>query len=820
MIRDHRKVALIHRGREITYREVIENSASFGTLTDILPGDRVLIVSENRPEWIYALFGIWRRGGIAVPVDFMSGPQEIAYIIEDSEPKMAFCSELTRRNVEEGAKISGRKLDIVCFDGLTLPKPLDKSITRDKEDVALILYTSGTTGNPKGVMLTFKNLKTNIDGVADAGIATKEDRTLAILPFHHAYPLMVTLLVPLHLGATIVFLDKLTPEDILDKLRKYRVTILVGVPRLFNLFHKRITEEIRSRFLARLMFKLMRSVKYKSIRRRVFKKVHEAFGGNIRFFVSGGAKLDPQVAEDLTTLGFTVIEGYGLTETSPIVSFNPPNRIKIGSVGVPIKNVFVKISPEGEILVKGPNVMKGYWRRPEETKEVIKHGWFHTGDLGYMDDEEYIYITGRRKEIIVLGTGKNVHPEEIENLIFKESDLIKEVGVFDLNGKLHAVIYPDFEKAKARGIVNLHETIKWDVIDKVNRRLPEWKRVVGFKITEVELPKTRLGKLRRFLLPEIYKKEEKELKKEEDLSILETEEGRIVKEFLEKETGLEVLPSNHIELDLGLDSLGKVELASFIEKTFGVSMTEEDLSTHSTVKDIIEFVRLRKERVDLKTLSWKDILEEAEPYTLHDHKVLFWTGRKILKLFFKIYNRVEVKGTENFPRKPFIIAPNHVSYLDAFVIASVLPEHVAKDTYFLGEEVFFRNPVTSLFGRLAHVITVNINRNLRESLQKVAWALRLGKVVVIFPEGARTRTGDLMEFKKGTAIISRELNVPIVPTALIGLYEVMSIYDKFPKPKKIRVVFGEPIYPEDRSYEEITEDLKKRVETLLRENRL
>ncbi len=820
MIRDHRKTALIYRGREISYREVIDHVNCFATLTDVLPDDRVMIVSENRPEWVYALYGIWKRGGIAVPVDFMATPEEIAYMIRDSEPKLVFCSDTTERGVEEAVKLSGKKVEVVNFDRITLPKPFDRSLNRDKDDTALILYTSGTTGNPKGVMLTFKNLKTNIDSVVDAGIATKEDRTLAILPFHHAYPLMVTLLVPLHIGATVVFLDRLTPEDILEKLKRHRITVLVGVPRLFTLFHRRIMEQINAGLITRLVFRLMKSVRSRRIRRRVFRKVHEAFGGSVRYMVSGGAKLDPRVAEDFMTLGFTVIEGYGLTETSPIVSFNPPNRIKIGSVGVPIKNVFVKVSPEGEILVKGPNVMKGYWRRPEETKEVIRHGWFHTGDLGHIDDEEYIYITGRKKEVIVLGTGKNVHPEEIENLILNETDLIKEVGVFELNGKLHALVYPDLEKVKKAGVVNLQETIKWEVIDKVNRKLPEWKRIAGFRITETELPKTRLGKLRRFLLPEIYRREERGERKEEDLSVFETEEGKLIRDFLSKETGLEVLPSHHVELDLGLDSLGKVELASFLEKTFGVSVTEDDLAAHSRVKDLIEFVRLRKEKVEAGTVTWKEILEKTRPYTLHDHRVLFWIGRKLLKAFFKVYNRIEVKGTENLPQKPFIIAPNHVSYLDAFILASVLPEEVGRDTYFLGEEVFFRNPVTALFGRIAHVITVNINRNLRESLQKVAWALRLGKVVVIFPEGARTRTGDLMEFKKGTAIISKELNIPVVPTALIGLYEVMSIYDRFPKPRKVRVVFGEPVYPEGRTYEEITKELKKRVETLLRENRL
>jgi len=570
MIRDHGKTALIYRGREISYSEVIENIGSFASLIDVLPDERVLILSENRPEWIYSLFAIWKRGAIAVPVDFMSSPEEIAYIIGDSKPKLAFCSDQTKENLRRAVEISQTELEIINFDEVALPKPYEKIFHREAEDIALILYTSGTTGSPKGVMLTFRNILSNIEGVAEAKVAEKNDSTLAILPFHHSYPLMVTVLLPLHLGATIVFLDKLSPEDIMDKLKRYRISVLVGVPRLYNLFHRRIMERIESSLLTKLIFRLMEKIEVQELRKRVFKKVHEVFGGNIKYMVSGGAKLDPQIAKDLTTLGFTVLEGYGLTETSPIVTFNPPDRIGLGSAGLPIKNVFVNVSDEGEVLVKGPNVMKGYWNKPEETAKVIKHGWLYTGDLGYMDEDGYLYITGRKKEIIVLGTGKNVNPEEIEGMILKESDLVKEVGVLELNGKLHALIYPDFERVREQGVVNLYETLKWEVIDRVNRKLPEWKRIVGFKIIETELPKTRLGKIRRFMLPELYSRAETVRKEEEDQILFDTQEGKLIKEYLEKETKMPVYPSYHIELDLGLDSLGKIELISFIENTFGV----------------------------------------------------------------------------------------------------------------------------------------------------------------------------------------------------------------------------------------------------------
>ncbi len=814
-VEDHKKTALIKGREEISYADLRENISSFAELTDILPGERVLICSENRPEWVYALYGAWQRGGVVVPVDFMSSVEEILYILKETEPAVVFCSEQTQKSVREALQESGVKPLLYNFDSLILPKAREKPISRSLEETALILYTSGTTGQPKGVMLSFKNLLSNIRAIQKVGVAGKRDKTLALLPFHHSYPLMVTLLVPLYLGATVVFLERLSSEELLRTLKEHKITILVGVPRLYQLLHQRIMEGLMANPFGKLLFKLSPYMG-QGLRRLVFKRVHDAFGGSLRYLVSGGAKLPLEVALDLNRLGFTILEGYGLTETSPIVSFNPPQKPKLGSVGVPIEGVYVKISEEGEVLVRGVNVMQGYYKKPEETQRAFKDGWLLTGDLGYIDQEGYLYITGRKKEVLVLSGGKKVNPEELENLILLEGKgRIKEVAVLEIEGSVKALLLPDFELLKREGVLNIEEFVRWQVIDKVNQKLPEWKRIRGFRVVKEELPKTRLGKLRRFLLPQIYQSTEAYSKEEQEDPIMNTQEGQAIRSFLHGLTQREVKGYHHLELDLGLDSLGKVEFLSFLESTFGVSISEEDLINNPKVQDVVRLVSKGKEKLELSEVHWKDILLKGKPYQLKEYTFAFGTGRLVLKTFFKLYNRLEVRGLENLPEPPFILAPNHASYLDGFVLACALPQDIALKTYFLGAEEYFRDPLSAVFGRLAHVITVNLDKRLKESLQKTAWALRLGKVVVIFPEGARTRDGRLLPFRKGFAILSKELHVPVVPTAIKGTYQSLSLYDKFPKPAKIEVVFGKPIKPQGKSYEEIVEETRKEIERLL-----
>ncbi len=478
-------------------------------LTPLDVEDRVAIFMENRPEWISAFFAVLFKGGIAVPVDYLLSSEELFNILKDSQPKFVVTSSQNREKVEEAIGKIGYHIKVINVDEMDFSFADGKIqfVERERDDVLVILYTSGTTGNPKGVMLTLGNLDHNVRAVENLGFLEEGDRFIAILPFHHTYPLMATVLLPLSLALPLVFIEKLTPSDILSTLNEQRVTILVGVPKLYQVIHHNIMVEIKK--LPRIKRKavlgalsLFRKLNVKPIEKKVFKEVHEKIGKHLRFMISGGAKLSEEVWRDFEALGFNILEGYGLTETSPLISVNRPDKKRIGSAGVPVDEVEVKVAESGEIIVRGPNVMKGYYNKPEETEKVIKDGWFYTGDLGYIDKDGFIYITGRAKEVIVLDNGKNVYPEDIEVEILK-SPYILEAGVFYKDGGLRAVIRPDFELLVEEGIEDIKEFIKEEV-QRRTKHLQPYKRVKEIRVTDRELPRTRIGKLRRFLLPSFW----------------------------------------------------------------------------------------------------------------------------------------------------------------------------------------------------------------------------------------------------------------------------------------------------------------------------
>ena len=831
--------------KSLAYREVavgVRGIASFLMQSGVGRGDRVAIMSENRPEWCIAYFAILLAGGTAVPIDAQLSPGEVQNLLTDAEVRAVFHSSRTwaqlslfreRFRQDSGADCTFVDFDHDAFGRLSLAPATGMFPDSSPEDIASIIYTSGTTGRPKGVMLSHDNFLSDAEAAAAARIVSHEDAVLAVLPLHHTYAFMCTFLVPLLFGGTVTFPLSMKGPDMLAAMQATRVSVLVGVPQLLGMLRNGIFSKIQAQarplaLFARVLMRISRFCRNVSdipVGKYLFRSVHRPFGTRFRFFTSGGARLDPEIMRDLEALGFTVLEGYGLTETSPVVTFNPPEKRKPGSAGKPLPSVMIRVanpSPEGEgeIEIRGPMVMKGYYKNPSATGEVLNEGWFRSGDIGRMDEDGYLFITGRSKEVIVLSSGKNIYPEDVEKM-YLESKLIKElcvtgVGHQGITSSLHAVIVPDFEYAKSTGISNLHEAIKWEIND-VSGRLPSYMRVTGFSIRKEPLPRTPLGKLRRFMITPGQEAETVRSEYVQDSGPSDPLERNVLTAVKEvARTDRAIGPADNLELDLGLDSLSKIELVVALERTFSLQLPENFMVDIHTVRELSEKMRLMapgQTAARVKTAGWKEIIsaEPREEISLERPESLMLAARiahALLKTVMKIFFRLEAKGTEKIvPSGGVIIAPNHTSYLDGFVVVLSLPFGRFRNLYSLGISDFFTGFLKSTFARIAHVIPIDSSSYLNRALQTSAYVLRHGRSLCVFPEGGRSPDGKLMEFRKGVGILAVEMGVPVIPAYIRGAFEALPRGAAWPAPVKITVTFGSPISAADLDYTKKPDDM-------------
>jgi len=809
--------------KKINYTELVNNVKYYSeNVVTAEKDDFGLILMENRPEWIYTYFALWDRKAVPIALDSTSNGKEILYVLEDSGPKFIICSDETEKNVKEAVSLYDKgQVTIINVDShlidenkMEIIKKGDFELENPEGDsIATMLYTSGTTGFPKGVMLTFNNLSSELEGLEKKNLLEPSDQILALLPFHHVLPLTATVLIILKYQASIVFVKKIASKEILEALDKNNVTALVGVPRVFKLFYDGIKQQIDSKFIMRTIYKLMTKIKSFKIRRKVFTKVHEKFGGELTFIVSGGAKLDPEIGEFYETLGIYVQEGYGLTETSPVIAVNTRKERKIGTVGKKLDNIEAKIVDE-ELWVKGPIVMKGYYNKPEKTAEVItEDGWFKTGDLASIDDEGYITIRGRRNSMIVLSNGKNIDPEKLENKVIEKSKkLIKELGVFGHNDKLVAIIVPDLLECRKQGITNIKAYIK-NIVEDYNLTVHNYEKILDYKLYEEELPKTRVGKLRRFMLPELYLKTNVKKKKVEEP---DNEVYRLLKDYIKKLKGIEAQPEENLELEIGMDSLDIVEFFAYVENSFGIQLDEEKFSEISNLKSLSEYINEKATKIESGEVDWKKIIEAAPPVEEKNR----WATRVLRPLFdltIKLYFRLKRVDRDKLSNKPQIFVSNHQSFIDSLVLGSLLPAGILYNTIFLAIDWYFKKGILKLLVSHGNVVLIDINKNIKKSVEEIAGNVKAGKNVLIFPEGARTKDGKVAEFKKVFAIIAKELNVDVQCLGIKGAFEAYSRYMKFPKPKKIEVAVLEKFKPEG-TYDEIVEKARNIIKNYVEGN--
>jgi long-chain acyl-CoA synthetase len=818
--------------RRYTYGQVLESglrAARWLCRAGVRKGDRVAILLENRPEWCFSYFGVLLSGAVAVPLDFQYRAEQVRYVLEQTAARVLITSD--RAHLPDLKELPALKQVVVAGKpGGILPEaaPLSElqTFTADcplpaasPEDLASIIYTSGTTALPKGVMLTHRNFYANFLGIAQLKAATPQDNFLSLLPLHHSLPFMANLLVPLFTGARITYLQTLKAEALLRCIREQGVTILVVTPQVLQHFYQGIRRRLEElplglgalleavlNFSAGLSPRLGFNPAAPLLRR-----IRGVLGPQFRFFISGGARLPEDLALSLIKLGFEVLEGYGLTETAPVVSINRPEAPKIGSVGQALPGVEVRIlEPDaqgvGQILIRGDNVMAGYYENEAATREAIRDGWFYSGDLGWLDQEGYLYVTGRLKDLIVLASGKNISAEEVAKHYLK-SWKIKEIYVMPdaRNEKLVAVAVPNFEVFRETGEADVYGEVKWQ-LEYYSQQLEPYKRIRDFVLYNQELPKTRLGKIKGYEVEAIYRQragrryEARKTALEEGVSDLGE---RVVRILAEKAGTDRIYLDDHLELDLGLDSLALVELIAALESVFDLKIKEEEFPEIFTVGELIGFLEEKqpaaREEPEAAGLSWSDLLREDPPPALLA-KIGLDTGLPgrlftlllslVLGLWFKLFFRLRVYGRDHLGARGYILCPNHTSYLDGFLVSYAVPWTVRTRLFSMGYSNYFEIPVVKDLIKLLRVIPVNSARYLVEAMQASAYLLRRGGVLCIFPEGARSPSGRLREFKKGVAILAKEMGVKLVPVYIAGSFEAWGANMAWPRPHPVRVVFG------------------------------
>lgn len=826
----------------LTHREVSARAAAAaaGLVTrGLKPGDRVVLLSESRPEWGVAYLAITGAGGTAVPLDAQLTDPEIANCIRHAGAGIVIASDRFRERLAalagQGLPLTRIDLDggpgALAFD--TLAASGAGSLLPDvaPDLPASILYTSGTTGTPKGVVLTHANFLANAESVLEIGLCRSDDNFLVLLPLHHSFAFMADFLVPLLSGARTTYPESLKTPDLLAAMQETGVTVLVGVPQLYTMLHRGLLEQVKRRPApARAAFRFLLAASGRLLPvvgeragRLLFPQVHRRFGGRLRILASGGAKLDPAVAADFRRLGFQVLEGYGLTETAPVVSFNPPEHPILESVGRPLPGVEVRIAaPDGEgvgeILVRGPNVMAGYYQNPEATAEAIRDGWLHTGDLGYLDAGDYLYITGRAKEVVVLPSGKNIYPEEVE-AHYQQSAYIKEICVVGVEAgdgpsteSLRALVLPDFEYLKAQRLSGAREAIRWDM-ENYSRLLPPFKRVTGFSLVKEPFPRTRLGKIQRHRVQELYRDllaappSAEPAAPADDPLLGRRGADRILDLLRQRAQGRPVRLDDNLELDLGIDSLGRLELVVALEEMFGIELPDEAGSEVFTVRELLTRVLDVAEGGGAPAAArrdpWEAILntppDEADVARLaagtsRQARIVTWCFRLFCWLLFTTCCRLRVRGRERVPAgSPFILAANHASYVDGFLIAAALPFREVTRLHIVGFQTFFQHPLLGWFARNVRVISIDMDAYLARALRTAAHVLRQGKALCVFPEGARSIDGTIKPFKKGTGILALAAKVPLVPVHLGGTFDVWPRGHRWPRPAPVRVTFGEPV---------------------------
>jgi long-chain acyl-CoA synthetase len=828
------RVALRMQGApkaRLTYVELRRSAdavAAFLRAAGVAKGDRVLLASENRPEWAVAYFGILRAGAAAVPVDPQLSERELANLWRTAGARLALLSDdAAERNpglaALAAAAVPGARAALLGEALAGGPPAPPAKVAPD--DLASLIFTSGTTGTPKGVMLSHRNfasLVAKLVGIFELGPG---DGMLSVLPLHHTFEFTCGLLVPLSRGAEVEYLDELTADRISEALSSGRVTAMIGVPALWSLLHRRITQELAAkpglvegafRALMKGNAALRDSDLGVNLGKLLFWPVHRRFGGRLRLLVSGGSALDPEVQKAFRELGFDLFEGYGLTEAAPVLAVSQPDEAAPeGSVGPPLPGVELRIAdPDadgvGEVLARGPNVMLGYWRGgeragvdPEQTAQVLEGGWLKTGDLGKLDAEGNLTLVGRKKDVIIDANGKNVYPDEVEEA-YRDPELVKElcvVGLPDGSGeKVALIVVPEYgedDRDEVRARLEAH-------VRAVSAALPFAKRVKVWHVHDGELPKTATRKVKRGLVREELLRLEAAAQKGRRAREAATEHGAGDGWLLDllaevsRRPRAEVTHEARLATDLGFDSLMLTELAAALEEAGVPASAAEHLQDVQTAGELARVVAAASRR------HAPEPERAPPPAAAGDEEIavpatVARLGRRLLRLgqralYHGLYD-AKVVGIANVPHdRNVLVVANHASHLDMGLVKVALGEEGRRLAALAARDYFFDTRVKrAYFENFTNLIPMEREGSLKASLKAAAESLRRGYHLLIFPEGTRSRDGELQPFFPTAGYLALQCNVDVLPVHLSGTFDALPPGSNLPRAADLEVRFGQPI---------------------------
>lgn len=811
----------------ITYRDLEQRSAVLANhlveRAGVGKGDRVALGGRNHPAWAIAYFAIIRTGAAAVPVDKDYEALPLATVLRKSGAKLALFDEHVVTLDDQDAICPRWDLHeaaaVVVDDRAPVEAPV---VDIDDSDLASVLYTSGTTGDPKGVMLTHENFTALIAALAPLFPLEHDDRVLSVLPLHHTFEFTCGMLLPLSRGARVIYLDEINGDRMVEGLDAGQVTAMIGVPALWELIERRVLSEVRDRGkLAEKLFDftldLNRNIGKNlgfDLGRVLFGPVHAQLGGNLKYLVSGAAALPKDVHRTFQGLGLHLAEGYGLTEAAPVLTLSKASpRNKGGTVGKAIPGVEIKIEAPnaegvGEILARGPNVMVGYEGDDAATSEVLSDGWLRTGDLGTIDGKDRLRIVGRSKEVILSASGENVYPDDVE-VMLGIPRYIKEISIVgipdrDKEGaeRVAVLCVPDYEDVESEQRGTRRREAEAELRKEIGE-LPRHMRPTVIHFTDVDLPRTATRKVKRKEVRKILEtlREAAEAVAAAKASgAADDGAGSIVRSAvasIARKQPDEVRPEHDLLNDLGFDSLMSVELASVLEAS-APRLSSIDLTALRTVGEL-ESAFAAASRRKVEPSKTRQIERDDEDLYVPEFireptKAALTVGQLS---FYDRFMRVKVTGKANIPHnRNTLVVANHASHLDMGLAKYALGSYGAGIVALAAEDYFFKNKwMRAYFENFTNMAALDRRSGLRKAMEQAGEHLDRGRTVLIFPEGTRSNDGVMREFMPLIGHLVMSHDVDVLPLYLAGTHKALPKGVKVPIPRKrkVEVRIGPPL---------------------------